>query len=75
MHPGAPEGVTVVTAAFPLAFLIFFLFKEERYFQCLITKLEPRLNYSPDTQQQQSLVKLAHFYNGSDGAVLPLGLG
>lgn len=73
--PRAPEGVTGLAAALPLAFLIFFLFKEERYFQRLITKLELRLNCSPGTQQQQSLVTLAHFYNGSDGAALPLGLG
>lgn len=74
-HPGAPNGVTGLAAAFSLAFLIFFLFKEERYFECLITKLELRLNYSPDMQPQPSLVTLAHFYNGNDGAVPLLGLG
>lgn len=73
-HPGAPEGVTGLADAFPLAFLIFFLFKEERYFECLITKLELRLNYSPD-MQQQSLVTLALFYNSSDGAVPLWGWG
>lgn len=35
--------------------LFSFLFKEERYFQCLITRLELRLTYSPDMQQKQPL--------------------